>query len=204
MMRNLWFISILVLSFSSCNKFLCTQSHTENIAGKKSISGFFDSTNVLKFHSSINFKTSEISGIMVFKKINDSLSAGSFINEFGIKGFDFTLSPKETKFSYLFKKLDKWYIRRTLGIDLHFLFLRPELQNICSIDNKMVYVKNINGSLFYVYYPVYEEKTGRADMYKGAKRFAILEQSYNKKDGFLLKMRHVKGSIRYEFGELKN
>jgi len=204
MMRNLWFISILVLFFSSCNKFICTQSHTENIAGKKAISGLFDSANVLKFHASINFRTSEISGILVFKKINDSLSAGSFINEFGIKGFDFTLSSKETKFSYLFKKLDKWHIRRRLGSDLHFLFLRPELQNTCFIDNKKVFVKNINHSLFYVYYPVNEEETGKADMYKGAKKFAILEQSYNKRDGFVLKMKHIRGSMRYEFGELKN
>jgi hypothetical protein len=204
MMRNLWFISILVLFFSSCNKFICTNSHTENIAGKEAVSGLFDSTNVIKFHATINFKTSEMSGILVFKKINDSLSAGSFINEFGVKGFDFTISSKETKFSYLFKKLDKWYIRRSLGTDLHFLFLRPELQKSCSIDDKQVFVRNIKRFLFYVYYPVNVEKSCIADMYKGAKRLAIMEQSYNKRDGFLIKMRHTKGSKRYEFTELKN
>ena len=203
MMRNLWFISVLVLIFSSCNHFICINSHTENIAGKMAMSGLFDSINVRKFQARIDFKSIEMSGILIFKKINDSISAGSFINEFGIKGFDFTQTKKGTRFSYLIKKLDKWYIRKTLANDLHFLFLRPELQTSCSLDDKSVFVTTINRSLHYVYYFVNGQRIETADMYKGKHKIATLEQKLTEGNGFILRMGHTDGSMKYEFYELK-
>jgi hypothetical protein len=200
MMKNLWFISILAFFFTSCNRFICTGQHSEDVTG---LSGLFDSVSVRKFQASIIYNKSEISGILILKKTNDSIMAGSFINEFGIKGFDFIISPEGTILSNIFRKLDKWYIRRTLGNDLHFLFLRPELLTKCTIDNKPVYAKKINSSLSYVYYKS-ENKTGSAEMYKWKKRSATLEQYYYLNHGFILKMRHVKGSMSYEFEELKN
>jgi hypothetical protein len=201
MMRDLWFISAIVLIFSSCNHSICRNSHTDIVAGGMGMPGLFDSLNVRKFQTRITIKTSEISGILIIKKINDSISAGSFINEFGIKGFDFTQNMKGTRISYLIKKLDKWDIRKALENDLHFLFLRPELHTTCTINDKPVFVENISRSVTYVY-NVQDQSIERADMYNRANKVASFELNNNVKDGLMIRMEHTDGSMKYEFYEL--
>ncbi len=203
-MKNLLFISFLALVLSSCSKFICVGPNIDyNRMGKSDII-LFSSTNVRKFQTTIKLRKSEMTGIMVVKKMSDSLIAGSFINEFGIKGFDFTIMPDRVEFSYLFKKLDKWYIRRSLGNDLHFLFLRPELKICCTVDAKPALVKSIRHTLTFVYFISGKEHELNAEMFRRNHKFAVMEQSDRNGEMILLKMQHINGSISYELTEMKN
>jgi len=203
-MRNLWFVSSFILVLTSCSFWICKNSQIENTANQRVMSGFFDTLNVRKFKTKIIYKTTEISGILIYKKINDSTLAGGFINEFGINGFDFTLSKRHAKLGYLFKSLDKRYIRRALETDLHFLFSRPKMQTKCSINDTAAYVATINRSLHYVYYYASEKSMERADMYRGVHKIASLQQSSDHLAGVILKMGYTDGSLSYELCEINN
>jgi hypothetical protein len=166
------------------------------------VPGFFDSVNVIKFKSEISYKTSEISGILILKKIYDNTLAGGFINEFGINVFDITITESRAKLGYVFKNLDKWYIRRNLETNFHFMFSKPKLQAKCSINDTSVYVADINRSLHYVYYFVNEKILKRADMYKGGCKIATMQQYTNDLAEVVLRMKYTNGSFRYEFYEI--
>ncbi|MDD4589308.1 MAG: hypothetical protein PHG06_02600 [Parabacteroides sp.] len=62
-----------------------------------------------------------MTGICLLKKTGDKWN-GSLINEFGIKAFDFTSDEGMTHLHHIVSFLDKWYIRRTIEQDLHYLF----------------------------------------------------------------------------------
>jgi hypothetical protein len=203
-MRILWFISAFFIILTSCNNFICRKAQPLDTLNQKVISGYFDTLNVRKFKTRINFKTTEMTGILIIKKLNDNIMAGSFINEFGIKGFDFTINANHARLGYIFTKLNKWYIRRTLETDLHFMFSKPELNATCSINDTSVYVATIKPSLHYVYY--FGKSTGneRVDMYKGAHKISSMYKYNDEFPGVLLKMAHTNGSLRYELSEIKN
>ena len=114
MMKNLWFVSSFILVLISCNPFICKNIQTNNGANINAAVSFSDTLAVRRYKAKINYKTTEITGILICKKINNSTLAGVFINEFGIKGFDFTLTETGAKMGYVFKNLDKWYIRNIL------------------------------------------------------------------------------------------
>ena len=203
-MKILWFISSSVIILTSCSNFIYRKAPTESIAVRKDMSGFNDTVNVRRYKARINTKNAEMTGILICKKTSDSTSGGSFINEFGIKGFDFSISGNHAKLGHAFKKLDKWYIRNTLETDLHFMFSQPHLNNICFVNDTLAYVFKISKRLNYVYYITGDNKTEHADMFQGARKTLILQKYFNEKHDLVLKMRHVKGSLSYEFYEIRN
>jgi hypothetical protein len=203
-MKSLWFVSGFFLMLTSCSNFICRNSHTEDTADRRVVTGFFDKENVIKFRSSIGYKTSEISGILILKKISDTTLAGGFINEFGIKGFDFVITKERAKLGYVIKTFDKWYIRRNLETGLHFMFYEPKLLATCSVNDSSVYVADINRSLHYVYHLAEGDLLKRADMYKRTVKKASLQLNTGGLKEILLKMRNANGSLNYEFYEIKN
>jgi hypothetical protein len=203
-MKTLWFVSAFVFILTSCNNFICRKVQTENTANQRVIPWFLDTLNVRKFKTSINFKTTELSGILIYKKMNESTSAGSFINEFGLKGFDFSVTQSRARLGYIFRNLDKRYVRRTLETDLHFIFSKPILLTDCLINDTPAFVAAISSSLHYVYYIADNKDIERAEMYKRARKISTLKQYYDKSAGLVLKMEHNDGSLSYEFSEIKN
>lgn len=79
------------------------------------------SDSLLRLRTAISFKKAQLSGIMLVKQRNDSL-VGAFINEFGIKGFEFVVTNNHCKLTNVLSFLNKWYIRRTISSDLQFMF----------------------------------------------------------------------------------
>jgi hypothetical protein len=204
-MKNLWFVSSLFLVLTSCSNFICKNSQTKNSSNVSVLTSFFDTMNVIRFKSRISYKTSDISGILILKKINETTLAGSLINEFGIKGFDFSITENQTRLGYVFKNLDKWYIRKKLETDLSFLFSKPGVQSKCSINDTSVYVTAMSRSLHYVYYTANGKKNvERADMYKGSHKIASLTQYVNDLSEVILEMKYTDGSFNYAFCEMKN
>ena len=203
-MKSLWFVSSLFILLTSCSNFVCMNSRTEDSEDRRVMTGFFDKENVIKFRSNISYKTSEISGILVLKKISDTTLAGGFINEFGIKGFDFIITKERAKLGYVIKTFDKWYIRKNLEAGLHFLFYEPKLLASCSVNDTSVFVADISRSLHYVYHLSDGDLLERADMYKRAVKKASLQLITGDLKGIILKMRNANGSLNYEFNEIKN
>jgi hypothetical protein len=204
MIKNLWFASSFFLILGSCSNFICKNSQTENIAGGNAQPFFTDTVNVIKFKSRIIYKTSDISGILILKKMNETTLTGGLINEFGIKGFDFSITENHARLGYVYKNIDKWYIRRILETDLHFLFSKPVYQSKCSINDTSVYITTISPSLHYVYYTVNGKNPERADMYKGAHKIASLRQYMNEQSEVVLEMKYTDSSLSYSFCEMKN
>jgi hypothetical protein len=203
-MKTLWFVSLAAFAMVSCNNFVCRNSQTQIPAGHKSGNGFFDSLKVIKFKTRITFKDTELSGIIIYKKLNDSTCAGSFINEFGLKGFDFSVANNRTRLGYTFSRLDKWYIRRTLEADINFMLSEPKLLKACIMNNRSVMAATITNSLHYVYYPADKSGIYTAEMYRKGRRISSLQEYYNGNEGFVLKLLHHNRSLRYELSELKN
>jgi hypothetical protein len=202
-MKTLWFISIVLIICVSCNNFICRKAPTLATANRKDISGFFDTSDVIRFKTRINFKKTELSGILLFKKLTDSTFAGSFINEFGLRGFDFSVFPKRANLGHIFRKLDKWYIRRTLESDLHFMLSKPGNNTTCLINNTPASVSAIGPSIHYVYYVSDNQNIERADMYRRARKISSFQQYHNAGEGFKIIMQHTDGSLRYELSEIK-
>ena len=63
----------------------------------------------------------DLTGICVVKRVGDEWR-GSLVNEFGSKAFDFVTTARRGTLLNVFPMMDRWYIRRTIAADLHFLF----------------------------------------------------------------------------------
>jgi hypothetical protein len=73
------------------------------------------------YHVTLQAGKNQFTGICLLKKNGDRWN-GALINEFGIKAFDFTSDGKTTHLQHTITFLDKWYIRKTIEQDLHYLF----------------------------------------------------------------------------------
>lgn len=72
------------------------------------------------YRMKIQVKNTLISGICLLKK-SDGGWRGTVMNEFGAKAFDFTVTARGCELQNLFPAIDKWYLRRTIASDMHFL-----------------------------------------------------------------------------------
>lgn len=64
--------------------------------------------------------TATLTGICVVRQLEASL-AGSVVNEFGVKAFDFTVENGRVRLTNVFRPLDRWYVRRILRADISLL-----------------------------------------------------------------------------------
>ncbi len=74
----------------------------------------------VKYEFMIEMPKAYVSGILVMALTEPDLISASLVNEFGFSLIDFTFDEKRQKVKLVSvtKKLDKWYIRRTLRSDL--------------------------------------------------------------------------------------
>lgn len=74
----------------------------------------------VRYEIMIEMPKAYVSGLLIMHKPSDSLVNASIVNEFGISLMDFTYNEikDKVKFHSLTDKLNKWYIRKTLGNDL--------------------------------------------------------------------------------------
>lgn len=112
-----------------------------------------------EYISVIQFKSNTLTGICIVKNEQEKYN-GTFINEFGIKGFDFTYDSTKNKIVIinLVKFLDKWYIKNTLKKDLKFLFnnksnYKKKKREVIYSDSCIV-LKNNKLGLIYNFKPI--------------------------------------------------
>ena len=80
-----------------------------------------DNETINRYQASIQVRGNHISGMCMLKKSEESWR-GTLMNEFGVKAFDFIVAPKKCVLLNTISLMNKWYIRRTIAGDLHFLF----------------------------------------------------------------------------------
>jgi len=80
-------------------------------------------SDTLKNSYRIVLKTPDnsITGLCILKK-KDSEWHGTLINEMSAKAFDFIITDEKCELLNVISLMDKWYIKKTVAADLHFLF----------------------------------------------------------------------------------
>ena len=122
-MMKYFFVSSLILLFTGC----ATTSGINRTAYALSASNRLwteelrDIENTNRYQVSIQVGGNNITGICMLRK-SDEGWRGTLINEFGVKAFDFIVTPKKCELLNTIAMMNKWYIRRTIASDLHFLF----------------------------------------------------------------------------------
>lgn len=74
-----------------------------------------------RYRVDINFGEAWVSGILMVRDEED-MRRGTMMNEFGIRAFDFEVTPRSAKLDNVMPMMDKWYIRREIAADLQLLF----------------------------------------------------------------------------------
>ena len=92
-----------------------------------------DSIVVKEFRLLANIRNHEITGICVINISNEYSMAGTLVNEFGIKAFDFSYSEGKVEILNVMNHINKWYIRKVLKNDIRFI-----LTNIFSNKSEII------------------------------------------------------------------
>ncbi len=100
-----------------------------------------------RYTVAITFKNASFSGICVVKNIGTQI-AGTIVNEFGIRAFDFTMSRDRRRVRLLnvMKPLDKCLIRKTIARDLKRLFSATSVNEYVSVDGDKIIMRRPNRS----------------------------------------------------------
>lgn len=107
----------------------------------------FEGDESTRYTVAITFKTASFSGICVVKNIGTQI-AGTIVNGFGIRAFDFTMSRDRRRVRLLnvMKPLDKCLIRKTIARDLKRLFSATSVNEYVSVDGDKIIMRRPNRS----------------------------------------------------------
>lgn len=99
----------------------------------------FDGDESTRYTVAITFKTASFSGICVVKNIGTQI-AGTIVNEFGIRAFDFTMNRdrRRVKLLNVMKPIDKCLIRKAIARDLKRLFNATTTDGYVSVDGDKI------------------------------------------------------------------
>lgn len=164
-MRYLTFISFVIIMLSCAPKLTSGTSFSES--DPDSIVLY----EPIIFRSAIEFADNTVTGIMVMKQRSDESLAGSFINEFGVKGFDFTYADEKIDLVYVMPLLDRYLIRKTLKQDIALLMKY-------GISEIRVSMADEDQKAAKILYPVARVKTERVRIsfeYQNTSRMLLLE-----------------------------
>jgi hypothetical protein len=141
----------LLLVLTSCSTIFRNKmaKHDTEDTKKQSVLEHFHHSHI-QLKTSINYKKVQISGITIIKSSGDTVN-GVFINEFGVKGFEFRIIKDRCKVTRVMKVIDKWYIKSMLSSDLFNIFKKKySFKNVegiqTNLDNENM--KFINDSTF--------------------------------------------------------
>jgi len=122
-MMRYFLVSSIILLFTSC---AATSGLKQNVYAPSTDNRLWtdelrNNETLNSYQVSIQVRGNEITGTCMLKKSEDGWR-GTLVNTFGIKAFDFIVTPQKCELLHTIALLDKWYIRRTIAGDLHFLF----------------------------------------------------------------------------------
>lgn len=111
----------------------------------------------------LQFGKVSLTGICIMKHV-DGVIAGTMINEFGIRAFDFSFDREDNrvKLSNIIGFLDRWYIRKTIRRDMTLLLgygndeLPVEVRRhiIEQREDQSIVMTNSEGNITYRFTPI--------------------------------------------------
>ena len=114
-MRFLIFVSFVLILFTGCS------SKSVLVSDQRFwLPQLRDSLQRNDYRITISRGEMNISGIWVVRQINGTWR-GTIMNEFGLKMFDFICTERKCELQNVNTFADKWYIRRTIAGDIHFI-----------------------------------------------------------------------------------
>jgi hypothetical protein len=125
-MRYLWFISILLVLESCSSRFPFESYDRSNATVKSDTIALFwktgsSSDSTFKFLANATIYGKEIKGILILRKMSDSLYKASFLAQGAAKLFDLEIMPDTFKVYYSIKQLNKQAVLRTLANDIRLI-----------------------------------------------------------------------------------
>ena len=102
----------------------------------------FTSSSADRYSVAITFGSVSLSGICVVKR-QEGRIAGSVVNEFGIRAFDFTMTPdrRRVKLLNITKPLDRCLVRKAIRADLRKLFTATSADDYVTLDGETVVMR---------------------------------------------------------------
>ncbi|HOE04518.1 MAG TPA: hypothetical protein PLZ52_04835 [Bacteroidales bacterium] len=149
----------------------------------------FAPSGVVRLKTNIEWNEYRISGIIVAKYSNDTVK-GVFVNEFGVKGFEFTVCNGNCSLEHILPYFDKWLIRKQFKKDLSFIFTIPA--NVECKSNKTNFELNSRSSYIYT---CTDNKPIKASLMRKGKETATLTSENDS----LFTMVSVTQHITYRF-----
>jgi hypothetical protein len=78
----------------------------------------------IKYRASIDVLQKHLSGLLIFKRMDDSSIRAVFMNEVGATFFDITFYNDSYHYNYVMKSLDKKSVKKTVAKDLGMILMR--------------------------------------------------------------------------------
>lgn len=102
----------------------------------------FTSASADRYSVAIIFGSVSLSGICVVKR-QEGRIVGSVVNEFGIRAFDFTMTPDRgrVKLLNITKPLDRCLVRKAIRTDLRKLFTATSADEYVTLDGETVVMR---------------------------------------------------------------
>ena len=144
--------------FSRCISLLLTLSMAAAAVRGKGKDAFMLDEGVRKDYAlTIESPDMSFTGICVMRQMSDTV-AGTVVNEFGLKAFDFIylMSKRKIKLKNVVKFLDRWYIKSTLKGDLKYLLggSKPSHRGLDIGADSTVRLANRRRGLTYIFTPI--------------------------------------------------
>lgn len=123
-----------------------------------------DSLSYKEYELLIQARGHDITGLCAMTATNDGRMEGTFINEFGLKVFDFifTNDKRKAKVFNVFGPMNKWYIRKMLSNDMTFTLRHMQqsdttakgIRSISFDADGAIHVRNNRFKIFYTFTPI--------------------------------------------------
>lgn len=118
----------------------------------------FNKEEKAKYTFNLQYKQYRFTGLCIMKRDGKTI-AGSVINEFGIKAFDFLYNPSNKRIRVLnvIGVMDKWYIKRTLKKDWKYLLAYPDVgrrenkKRQIRVEDGQIVFENLKRDLVYTF-----------------------------------------------------
>jgi len=132
----IFFILILACSCTTTYKNL-TKEELSNSEIKNIPYALPLSEKTLIYKTDINFYKNDISGLLIIKKMDESIYRIALTTQFGLKIFDFELDHGILNVKYCVEYLNKKIIINTFQNDFNLLLMQFEVKTIYEIDNSI-------------------------------------------------------------------
>lgn len=199
--KNLFLSSLLLLLLSACEPLRGYLFVGKSQISEQNVSPIIPKTNSLRFKTKIDLYATHFSGILIVKQTDSLTQRMTFVNEIGMKLFDFEVQKNELKPVYIFDAINKKSLVTMLSNDLQLVFLINLFNHEAKVyeKEKRHIFKNNNPKTSY--YFSNEANTIESISIRGAFRTKIkttftysasqnLEEIYLRHNGFFpLKMR---------------